>query len=706
MDDLISEFISETSESLTALDEGLNTLERNPHDRTVFAHLSRLLHTIKGASSFLTLPRLAAVSHAAEKLLTALRGDTREVSAETVALVLEMFGRIKFLIDSLAEDGAEAPGNDSDLIARLTAAAANGGIMNALKRSVQNAAPATKVASESKLAPATKVAPEPAAPSAKTEQVPAVATTAPATTLSPKAQEKAIQQGLDTALADMPESVRSRRELYEQVMQMVSEMLLTRSKLHHAAQRYDDPELQTPLTQMAQLIQQLQEKLLNARPQLTPTPGHKNVVLLVEAAGQRFAIAQSQVLELVRVGPMSAHRIEARGDHTVLHLRNHILPLLSLREVLQLGQSEALSKETYIVLLQHGERMFGLAVDRIHDIMPITPHRLSRVFGRLKTYAGATLLDDGGIVMILDAPALAAQLVPTALAIPHLSHAATRANFPARSSNVPAHTHYETFLVFTSDGIRKAVPLSHVVRLETINAAQIERAHGMDVVPCRGEKLQLLSLEPTLPQEGECDVIVLRGKDRMAGLMIDSIVDIAVAAPPTRLAAQEENYLGSTVIGGKTTDVIDAAHLLEHQAQVQADNARKHGALHGTRVLLVEDDPFFRALVVPYLTNAGIDVVEATSPPELWALTKTQQPFDVVVIDTDMPRLDGFALAKRLRNYARFLEVPILAFTLAVNQDVNQNARAAGMNGLVLKTNHNALLYAIAGVLHRVEEVA
>ena len=121
MDDLLSEFLTETSESLDQLDLDLVKLEENPNDPELLGNIFRLVHTIKGTCGFLGLPRLESVAHAGENVLGKIRDGELEVTETAVSLVLEALDKIKSLLATLEETEAEPEGNDQDLIDRLNA---------------------------------------------------------------------------------------------------------------------------------------------------------------------------------------------------------------------------------------------------------------------------------------------------------------------------------------------------------------------------------------------------------------------------------------------------------------------------------------------------------------------------------------------------------------------------------------------------------
>ena len=118
MDDLLREFVTETSESLDVVDVELVRFEQDPNNAKILDNIFRLVHTIKGTCGFLGLPRLEALAHAAETLMGKFR-DGAPASGEAVTLILATIDRIKIILESLESDQREPEGVDDDLITSL-----------------------------------------------------------------------------------------------------------------------------------------------------------------------------------------------------------------------------------------------------------------------------------------------------------------------------------------------------------------------------------------------------------------------------------------------------------------------------------------------------------------------------------------------------------------------------------------------------------
>src|ERR1700704_2600295 len=126
MDELLRDFLTETSESLNIVDVELVRFEREPNNKGILDNIFRLVHTIKGTCGFIGLPRLEALTHAAESLMANF-SDGRPVTGEAVSLVLASIDRIKSLLDRIERDQKEPEGNDLDLIGALERMAATPG---------------------------------------------------------------------------------------------------------------------------------------------------------------------------------------------------------------------------------------------------------------------------------------------------------------------------------------------------------------------------------------------------------------------------------------------------------------------------------------------------------------------------------------------------------------------------------------------------
>src|SRR3984893_13858740 len=133
--------------------------------------------------------------------------------------------------------------------------------------------------------------------------------------------------------------------------------------------------------------------------------------LIVEAAGERFAIPQLSVVELVRARANSEHRIERIKDTAVLRLRNKLLPLMHLKKQLKIDDGSSSDPENgYIVVTQVGSQTFGIVVDGVFHTEEIVVKPMSTKLRHIDMFSGNTILGDGAVIMIIDPNGIAKAL--------------------------------------------------------------------------------------------------------------------------------------------------------------------------------------------------------------------------------------------------------------------------------------------------------
>ena len=116
MDEILQEFLSETAETMEEISGEIVAWEADPGDRQRLDTIFRFVHTVKGSCGFLDLPRIGALSHAAEDALDAARNGRREPDPELVTAVLAVIDRILDLTEEIADTGCEPEGDDRNLI--------------------------------------------------------------------------------------------------------------------------------------------------------------------------------------------------------------------------------------------------------------------------------------------------------------------------------------------------------------------------------------------------------------------------------------------------------------------------------------------------------------------------------------------------------------------------------------------------------------
>lgn len=918
MDDLLSEFLTETAESLDVVDVELVKFEQEPTNSGILDNIFRLVHTIKGTCGFLGLPRLEALAHSAETLMGKYR-DGATPTSEGVSLILETIDRLKEILEQLEEEGSEPDGADDDLIKQLDAMSAIA--MNAIGGEAAEAESASEPAPVSQElerelkpgevsldeleaaflaapgpedeaggmdeAPAAVVEPE----SPVQEEAPQAAEPAPAKA-PPAAKPAAAQKDKGDAKpkeggAVKAQTIRVNVETLEQLMTMVSELVLTRNQLLEMVRRLDDSEFKVPLQRLSNVTAELQEGVMKTRMQpignawqklpriirdlskeldkkinlemigaeteldrqvleqikdplthmvrnsadhgLESTEGrlaagksevgnvtlsayhegghiiikiaddgqglptekikakviangiateaeleemsenqiHKLIfhaglstaekvtnvsgrgvgmdvvrtnieliggtvdltsvagegstfiikipltlaivsALIVEASGQRFAIPQLAVLELVKSNANAEHRIEMINDSPVLRLRNKLLPVISMSKLLGNEPVEKILEEgddgtvaaaaadpnVFVVVVQVGGQTFGIVVDAVFHTEEIVVKPMSSMLREITMFSGNTILGDGSVILIVDPNGIA-----QAVAKDHGGAQENNHVDAADAADLIGNEEKTALLVFRagSDDL-KAVPLSLVTRLEEVDVANIERSNNRDLVQYRGKLMPLIYIDDHLTHkdEGLQPILVFADENHSMGLVVDEIVDIVEDRLTIEISSEKNGIVGSAVIKEKATEVIDVGYYLPKAFDDWLEKRDiPNPVQRELKLLLVDDSAFFRNLLSPLLASAGYRVTMVESAKEALDLKEAGEHYDVIVSDIEMPEMDGITFAGLLQGDSQWGETPIIALSSHTNPEVIARGRAAGFRDYVAKFDREGLIESI-----------
>jgi two-component system chemotaxis sensor kinase CheA len=366
--------------------------------------------------------------------------------------------------------------------------------------------------------------------------------------------------------------------------------------------------------------------------------------LIVGVEDHRFALPQLSVLELVRAGKRFEHKIELINSTRVLRLRDHLLPLVALSDCLNLMVDEDRGdRSACIVIMQVGELRFGLIVDEVFDTEEIVVKPLSKRLGAMSEYSGATILGDGSVIMILDPNGISRSVANVERSVNRLLDEQSR----AAAAAAKASEHKVSLLLFSAGGAEpRACPLSLVTRLEDLDASTIEMTSRGPVVQYRGRLMPLAPAGGMVRHEGRQPVLVFSQGSVVVGLAVDAILDIVEETLDIQLGGQAPGVLGTAVLKGKSTEIVDVGHYLSQAEPAWASAAiEMDPRANRKRVLLIESHPFFRNLLAPMVSAAGYDVTVAEGLEEARARLAAGATFDVVLTDADSP-IDNVAGAQ------------------------------------------------------------
>ncbi len=294
--------------------------------------------------------------------------------------------------------------------------------------------------------------------------------------------------------------------------------------------------------------------------------------LIITSGSDRYAIPQVSLLELVRLeGEQARSAIEYIYGAPVYRLRGSLLPLVDLNRELQVERQPgdvSASDVVNIVVLRADDRQFGLVVDEINDTEEIVVKPLGKQLKGISCFAGATIMGDGRVALILDVLGLAQKAdIVSEVRDKALSDKDSEIKLQGKAED------RQTLMLFRiGDRGRMAIPLSLVARLEEFPASDVEQAGSHEVVQYRGQIMPLIRLSQLLNydsryEEHDADallqVVVYTDHQRSVGLIVDQILDIVDESVLLERGYERDGVLGAAVIGQRVTDLLDIQGLLQ-----------------------------------------------------------------------------------------------------------------------------------------------
>lgn len=412
--------------------------------------------------------------------------------------------------------------------------------------------------------------------------------------------------------------------------------------------------------------------------------------LIVESKEERFAIPQIAVLELVHADKTGENSIEHINKTPVFRLRNRLLPLIYLRDVLGFEPTEN-NDEAFIVVTQVGSFVFGIVVDQVFDTEEIVVKPVAPALKELSVYSGNTILGDGSVILILDPNGVAAQVSSTTETEQEM--------IDDLAAEISASDR-ETMLLFSAGNeTPKAVPLSLVARLEDIDVNRIEDRDVRPTVQYRGNLMPVLKMneDTEFRKEGKQPILVFTDQDHTMGIACDEILDIVETDLSVDISTQRDGIVGNSIIAEKVTEIIDVSYFSKIAFKNWFDTGRSgakstSGPKDPARVLVVEDSAFFRNMMRPLLSAAGYRVTLASDAEEALEMRERGRDFSLIISDIEMPGKSGFELAEEVRKGGRWQHTPMIALSsLSTARDFDQG-RKSGFNDYVVKLDRDALL--------------
>ena len=426
--------------------------------------------------------------------------------------------------------------------------------------------------------------------------------------------------------------------------------------------------------------------------------------LLVSVNKIRYAIPQVNLDELLRIpANQIKQRIEIVGSAKVVRLRETLLPILSLAEVIgEKTEAQSEKKAVNIAVVSAGEFKYGLMVDDLHDSEEIVVKPLGRHLQFCKEYAGATILGDGRVALILDVVNLAtrAQLNPVEV------NALASENDVKSALKKSTDQDVESFLLFRSSCDEQfAVPLNLVARIERIQEVSMEKLGQRQVMQYMGGSIPLFCMHEVatvkpIEKMKNYIVIVFMISGKEFGLLANGPLDsLEIPIHIDDRIFKQPGILGSMVIQDHTTLIVDIYGFIKtiHPQWIVQETQEDDEPT----ILLAEDAAFFRNQMKQILEDEGFQVIMGEDGVEAWNLLETHhEEISIVLTDIEMPNMNGFELTRKIKKDPRFNSIPVIAVTSLSEEKHRIEGKKAGVDDYQIKLDRPKLIASIKECLH------
>ena len=461
--------------------------------------------------------------------------------------------------------------------------------------------------------------------------------------------------------------------------------------------------------------------------------------LVVEVAGQRFAIPETAVNEIIRLDPQEmADRVRPVEGRDVYQLRDRVLSIVHLEDALGLQrtwtdkdgnvhpdrrqhiadrragetseQRAAMAnrrstfdrrhtKQTLIVI-EFRRSFFSLMVDRVVGVEEVVVRSSPKLVENVQQFAGHTVLGDGSLVMMIDVHGI-------------VNHA--KLEFPSEDNQPLAvrgalKTAQQMVVFNNAHNEFFAVPLMMISLIERVSGDEIKQIGTREFYQFKEETIPILRLEDHLDVSGNRDqqeyhLLIPARLEKPMGILVG--MDLSVEDFSDSFDSRMD--MGAGLIGTAYRDerlvmLLDMYALFEHVMPDQFETVMQgRDGTTQARILMAEDNKFFAKLISSYLTQPGIDLTMAEDGQEAWdILIKERKQFDLIVSDIEMPRMNGFELVRNIKHNPDLRNIPVIALTSLADEDSRHRGIKAGFDEYAVKIDKEELLRLVFDYIDRV----
>lgn len=746
--EILEDFLVEAFELVEQIDHDLVELEANPEDLELLNRIFRVAHTVKGSSSFLNFDVLTKLTHHMEDVLNKARHNELKITPEVMDVVLESIDMMKTLLNSIRDNGNDtAIGLDiAPICARLTAIS-EGESLDDVKVETKTEEKKEEVKEEPKAEEQLEVdvnklsddeveaeierllkarkAEDQARRAEKKKAQEAPAATPKATPVQNTPAEKKVPAvGGGSSGATMDQTIRVEVKRLDHLMNLIGELVLGKNRLlkiyDDVEERYDGEkfleELNQVVSQLSIVTTDIQlavmktrmqpiAKVFNKFPRVVRDLGRElGKQMELEISGEETELDKSIVEE---IGDPIMHMIRNSCDHGIEDPATRLANGKPEKGTVNL---KAYNEGNHIVV-EIADDGKGLDADALKS---------KAIEKNLITEREADQMTDKEAFTLIFKPGFSTAAKITNVSGRGVGMDVVKTNIEKLNGVIEIDSELgkgtvmklkipltlaiiQSLLVGTQEEFY-AIPLASVLETVRVPIDDIYTIEGKNVLRLRDEVLSLVRLsdvfgvKQVLENTEQTYVVVIGVAESKLGIIVDTLVgqeEIVIKSMGEYLQ-NIQGIAGATIRGdGRVTLIIDVAAMMDiakeikvdikAQIESQAKKVAKEKPSDYT-VLIVDDSKMDRNIMQKSLEPLGVSVIEATNGVEALSTIKSgEHDIDAVLIDIEMPRMDGYTLAGEIRKYSKYKNLPLVAVTSRTSKSDRLRGVEVGMTEYITK---------------------
>ncbi|EAH6869573.1 response regulator [Campylobacter sp. IFREMER_LSEM_CL2127] len=745
--EILEDFLVEAFELVEQIDHDLVELEANPEDLELLNRIFRVAHTVKGSSSFLNFDVLTKLTHHMEDVLNKARHNELKITPEVMDVVLESIDMMKTLLNSIRDNGNDtAIGLDiAPICTRLTAISEGESLESVAPAKTEEPKEEVKeepkaeepevdvnklsddeVEAEIERLLKVRKAEDQArrAEKKKTQEANPAPSKPAAQAQNATAEKKVPAAGGGSSGANMDQTIRVEVKRLDHLMNLIGELVLGKNRLlkiyDDVEERYDGEkfleELNQVVSQLSIVTTDIQlavmktrmqpiAKVFNKFPRVVRDLGRElGKQMELEISGEETELDKSIVEE---IGDPIMHMIRNSCDHGIEDPATRVANGKPEKGTVNL---KAYNEGNHIVV-EIADDGKGLDADALKS---------KAIEKNLITEREADQMSDKEAFALIFKPGFSTAAKITNVSGRGVGMDVVKTNIEKLNGVIEIDSELgkgtvmklkipltlaiiQSLLVGTQEEFY-AIPLASVLETVRVPIDDIYTIEGKNVLRLRDEVLSLVRLsdvfgvKQVLENTDQTYVVVIGVAESKLGIIVDTLVgqeEIVIKSMGEYLQ-NIQGIAGATIRGdGRVTLIIDVAAMMDiakeikvdikAQIEAQAKKVVKEKPSDYT-VLIVDDSKMDRNIMQKSLEPLGVSIIEATNGVEALNTIKSgEHDIDAVLIDIEMPRMDGYTLAGEIRKYSKYKNLPLVAVTSRTSKSDRLRGVEVGMTEYITK---------------------